>query len=162
MSAPARWLIGIAATVVVVIAVSVAVAIGTGGSETEFAAGTPEATVQAYFRAIRDRDADAAVAQFTDDLQRRCSAEDLRRSYQYQSDIGVRIRSTTAHDANTVVDVRIVVRRGDSPFDDSYQQDDQIVLERANGEWRIAEPPWPLAYCMPPPPTPAAQGEGAS
>ena len=149
MSASARWLVGTAIVVVVVVVASVVVALSLGDSETEFDPGTPEATVQAYFRAIQDRDAESAVVHFTDELRERCATEELRRRYASEPDFSVRIRETREHERVTEVDVRIAVRGGASPFGEGYDVDRMIVLEREEGEWRIAEPPWPLWSCPP-------------
>ena len=150
MSASARWLIGIAITIAGIVVASVVVAVALDHAETEFEPGTPEATVQAYFRAIQDRDAEAAIAQFTTDLQERCSTEELRRSYQYQSDFSARIRDTTVRGEVAEIDVRIANNGGESPFGGGYDVDQLIFLEQEDGEWRIGESPWP-SYCPPAP-----------
>ncbi len=148
MSASARWLVGIAVAIAGIVVVSVVVALTLGDTETVFEPGTPEATVQTYFRAIQDGDAEAAVALFTADLQGRCSTEELRRSYQHQSDFSVRIRDTTVRGETTEIDVRIALNGGDSPFGNGYDMDQLIFLEQEDGEWRIGESPWP-SYCPP-------------
>jgi hypothetical protein len=150
MSASAQWLIGIAIAVTSIVVASVVVAVALDHAETEFEPGTSEATVQAYFRAIQDRDAETAITQFTTDLRERCSTDELRRSYQYQSDFSARIRDTIVRREVTEIDVRIAINGGDSPFGNGYEIDQLIFLEREDGEWRISEPPWP-SHCPPVP-----------
>ncbi|MBT5773431.1 MAG: hypothetical protein HOH95_03540 [Dehalococcoidia bacterium] len=150
MSASARWLVGIAVAIAAIVVASVVVALTLGDTETVFDPGTPEATVQAYFRAIQDGDAEASAALFTAELQGRCSTEELRRSYQHQEDFSVRIRDTTVRMGVTEIDVRIAISGGDSPFGNGYDMDQLILLVQEDGEWRIMESPWP-SYCPPAP-----------
>lgn len=138
-----------AVAIAAVVVASVVVAISFGESETEFAPGTPEAAVQVYFRAIQDRDAELAFAQFTTALRDRCSTAELRRSYTSEGDFSVRIRGTTERERVTEVDARIAIRGGGSPFGGGYDVDSLMVLVLEGGEWRIDEPPWPLWWCPP-------------
>lgn len=151
MSASTRWLVGTAIAIAAVVVASVVVAVLLGDSETEFEPGTPEATVQAYFRAIQDRDTELAKSQLTTDLRERCLTEDFRRSYAPQDDFSVRIRETTEYERVTEVTVLIAIRGGESPFGNGYETDSVVVLEREDDAWRIAEPPWPLYWCAPTP-----------
>ena len=152
MSASARWLTGIAIAVAAIVVASVVLAITLDDSETTFDPGTPEATVQAYFRAVQDRDIESAFALLTTDLRERCSAEELRRTSLNEPSFSVRIRETTERGQITEIDVRIGIGGGDSPFGGGYNVDRVMVLQREEGEWRIAEPPWPLWWCPEAPP----------
>ena len=160
MSSSTRWLVGIGVAVVAVMALSIVVAIVADG-EQEFDAGTPEATAQGYLRALRDRDAAAAVGLFTSELRSRCDAEQVRESYRYGRDFRATIRGTHEGDSVTEVDVRITEQQGEPLFGSSeYRHDEIFVLEREDGEWRISEPPWPLFSCsriLPAPRSPARQ-----
>jgi hypothetical protein len=149
-----KWLIGIAVAIGVIVVASVIVAVTLDDTETEFEPGTPEATVQAYFRAVQDRDVEAAFGQFTGELAARCLAEDFRRAT-FETDISVRIRETRIRDSVAEIEVRVAIRGGESPFGDGYDTEELIVLEQEDGEWRISEPPWPLWWC-PPVATPSA------
>ncbi len=149
-----RWLVGVAAVVVVAIALSV-VAIVAGGDEQEFAAGTPEGTVQRYLRAVIDRDASAARGYLSADLIDRCDEQRLRDAYRRPSDRDVRatLRGTAVVDDVTEVRTRITEFRGSPPFGgDDYSHDELFALRQESGEWRIVDPPWPLHFC----PEPAA------
>ena len=147
MSTSARWLIGIALAVAAIVVASVVLAVSLDDSETTFEPGTPEATVQAYFRAIRDRDIESAFALLSTDLRERCSAEELRRTSLNEPNFSVRIRESRERDEVAEIDVRIAIGGGGGPFGSGYDEDRVIVLRREDGEWRIAEPPWPLWYC---------------
>ena len=150
MSASARWLVSIAIAISVIVVASVVAEMALDHGETEFGPGTPEATVQAYFRAIQQRDTETAIAQFTTDLQERCSTEDLRQSYQYLSDFSARIRDTPVRGEVTQIDMGIAINGGGSPFGGGYDVDQLISLEQEDGEWRISESPWP-SDCPPAP-----------
>ncbi len=147
-----RWLAAVAATVVVAIALS-AVAIVTGGGEQEFAAGTPEDTVQRYLRAVIDRDASAASGYLSADLIERCDEQSQRETYRRfaDRDLRVTLRGTTEVGDATEVRVRITEFRGDPPFGgDDYSHDEFFTLRQEGGEWRIVEPPWPRYRCLEP------------
>jgi hypothetical protein len=152
MSASARWLTGIAIAVAAVVVASVVLAITLDDSETTFDPGTPAATVQAYFRGVQDRDIESAFALLTTDLRGRCSAEELRRTSLNEPSFSVRIRESTERDQVAEIDVRIGIGGGDLPFGGGYDVDRVMVLQREDGEWRIAEPPWPLWWCPEAPP----------
>ena len=144
-----RWLVGVAAVVVVAVALSV-VAIVIGGDEQEFAAGTPEATVQGYLRAVIDRDASAAAGYLSADLIERCDDQRLRDAYRRPSDRDVRVTlvGTTEVGDVTEVRVRITEFRGNPPFGgDDFSHDEFFALRQEAGEWRIVDPPWPLFFC---------------
>jgi hypothetical protein len=147
MSASARWLTGIAVAVAAIVVASVVLAVALDDSETTFEPGMPEATVQAYFRAIRDRDIESAFALLTTDLRERCSAEELRRTSLDEPNFSVRILESRERDEVAEIDVRIAIGGGGGPFGGGYDEDRVMVLRREDGEWRIAEPPWPLWYC---------------
>jgi len=151
MSTSTRWLIGIAGAVGVIVVASIIVAIA-GNGEQEFEAGTPEATIQEYFRAVQDRDAQSAFGYLTQDLRDRCSVEEWRRSTTYEEDFAVRIRDKTVRDGLVEIEVRIGVNGGESPFSGGgYDVERLMALELVDGEWLISDPPWPLWGCAEPP-----------
>ncbi len=156
-----RWLLGVAAVVVVAVALSI-VAIVAGGDEQEFAAGTPEGTVQRYLRAVIDGDASAARGYLSADLIDRCDEQRLRDAYRRSSDRDLRatLRGTTVVDDLTEVRIRITEFRGNPPFGgDDYSHDESFALRQEGEEWRIVLPPWPLYSCAGPAalPTPAPE-----
>ncbi len=148
-----RWLLGVVAVVVAAVALSV-VAIVIGGDEQEFAAGTPEATVQGYLRSVIDRDASAAGGYLSADLIERCDEQRLRDAYRRPLDRDVRatLRGTAEVGDVTEVRVRITEFRGNPPFGgDDYSHDELFALRQEDGAWRIVEPPWPVYFCPEPP-----------
>ncbi len=152
-----RWLIGVAAVVVVAVVLSV-VAIVAGGDEQEFAAGTPEATVQGYLRAVIDRDASAAGSYLSADLIERCEEQRLRDAYRRPSDRDVRVTLIGTTEVGDVTEVRVRVTefRGNPPFGgDDFSHDEFFALRQEVSEWRIVDPPWPLYFC--PEPTPVSR-----
>ncbi len=150
-----RWLAAVAVVVVAAVALSV-VAIVAGGDEQEFAAGTAEATVQGYLRAVIDRDANAASGYLSADLIERCDEQRLRDAYRRPyRDMRVTLIGTTEVGDVTEVRVRITEFRGDPPFGgDDFSHDEFFALRQEGGEWRIVDPPWPLFFCAEPRPLP--------
>ena len=149
-----RWLVGVAVVVVVAVALSV-VAMVAGGDEQEFAAGTPEGTVQRYLRAVIDRDASAANGYLSADLTECCDEQRLRDAYRRPSDRDMRVtlRGTAEVGDVTEVRVRITEFRSNPPFGgDDYSHDEFFALRQEGGEWRFVDPPWPVYFC----PEPAA------
>ena len=160
MLASNRWLVVLGAAVTAIVVASVAVAVLFGDDEQTFPEGTPEAAVQTYLRAVRDRDAATASASFTAELRDRCEAEQLRRSYCYGRGFGARIRDSHERGDLVEVDVRISEPGDGGPFGgDGYHHDHVVVLTRVDGTWLISEPPWPVEYCPPAPPAAASRSQ---
>ena len=146
-----RWLAGVAAVVVVAIALSVVAIVVK--DEQDFAAGTPEGTVQRYLRAVIDGDANAARGYLSADLIDRCDEQRLRDAYRRGSrrDVRATLRGTAEVGDVTEVRIRITEFRDDPPFRrDDYSHDEFFALRQEGGEWRIVEPPWPLSFCPDP------------
>ena len=161
MSRSTQLLIAVGASVLVIVVISVAVAV-IAGDEQDFPAGSAEGAVQRYLRAIDDRDAQTAVAFFSDDLTARCDMEPFRSSLRRGSNTDFRatLLDTTARGDTTEVRVRLTEYYGDGPFDRSESRYDQVfVLEQSAEGWRFTEPPWrsfcPVARNLPAPAEPA-------
>lgn len=145
MTRSTQWLLGVLATVAVLIGVAVVVSM-TAGGETDFARDTPEGAVQAYLRAIADRDAEAAWALFSPELQDRCSISTVRDSLRYgplefRAALGEVVTRGTATDVLVEVTERYgggVFGGGESTFEHVFP------VSRADGAWRLLEAPWPL------------------
>ncbi len=152
MLASNRWLVVLGAAVTAIVVASVAVAVLFSDGEQSFPEGPPEAAVQTYLRAVRDRDAEAALASFSEELRDRCEVEQLRRSYRYDREFRATILDTYERGDIVEVEVRISEPGGSGPFggnDNRY--DHVVVLSRVDGAWLIAEVPWPGGYCPPKP-----------
>jgi len=155
MSGSTRWLVAVAGVIGAAVVVSVVVAALAGG-EDEFPEGTPEATVQSYLRAIADRDATAAFAFLSTDLDERCG-EIPREAVVQRGDNRFRatLTETTVRDDTTEVEVEITEIYGSDPFGGGeYSFRHVFVLVEEAGEWRFDEAPWPL-YCPQPATVPA-------
>ncbi len=158
MLASNRWLLVLGAAVTAIVVASVAVAALFGDREQSFPEGSPEATVQTYLRAVRDRDAAAALAVFTEELRERCDAEQLRRSYRYGREFRATILDTHERGDVVEVEVRNSEPGGSGPFGgDGNRYDHVVVLNRVESAWLIAESPWPVGYCPPKPPGAASR-----
>jgi len=150
MSRSTQLLIAVGASVLVIVVISVVVAM-IAGDEQDFPAGSPERAVQRYLRAIEDRDTDAAIALFSDDLTARCDLEPLRTNLRqgYNTDFRATLLDTTDRGDTTEVRVRLTEYYGDDPFNRGESRRDQLfVLEQSAEGWRFTEPPWPSS-CPP-------------
>ena len=153
MTPSTRWLLIVAAAVAGVIALSFAVA-ALFDAEEEFAAGSVEAAVQDYLRAVRDGEPAVAIGFLSDDLREGCGVSELRSAYSFERNFTARVRDTTVRDQSTEVVVRITEGDRGSPFGGGgYSHNEFLILERLNGEWRFTEMPWPRFFCRPRPVT---------
>lgn len=137
----------VAAAGLVLAVLVVAAIVGARSGEDDFPAGSPEATVQTYLRAIRDNRRSDAFDTFTDSLRARCASvvggdfflPPLTRAELAERSIGT--------DRATVV-VVVTEGQGGGLFDPGSASSRQsIELARTEAGWRISEPPWPLFAC---------------
>ncbi len=150
MSRSTQLLIAVGASVLAIVVISIAVAV-IAGDEQDFPAGSPERAVQRYLRAVEDRDADAAIALYSDDLAARCDLDQLRGNLRRGSNTDFRatLLDTIARDDVTEVRVRLTEYYGDDPFNRGESRREQLfVLEQSADGWRFTEPPWPT-FCPP-------------
>lgn len=144
MTGSTRWLIAVVAGVGVLTAV--AIVLGMTADEADLDPGTPEATVQAYLQAVTDRDAEAAVALFSDELTDRCGINIVRDSFQYgPRNFRATLGDVETREATTDVFVEITERYGDDPlFGGESTFSEMYSLEQQDGEWRIVHATWPV------------------
>lgn len=159
MSASSRWLVAAGAVVAAIVLGAVAVGAFIDREQT-YPAGSAEAAVQGYLRAVADQDATTAFTYISDELVDECG-EFPRESITQRGDYRFRatLVETIARDGTTEVNVEITERWGSPPFDggdSTYRQ--SFVLIQAAG-WRFSEVPWPL-YCANPKPAPAIPANG--
>ena len=126
-----------------------------GRGERTYPEGSPERAVQDYLHAVSDRDALTAFSYLNADLQTRCTAAP-RDPIVNRGSTSIRAtldRATVRADRMAEVHVRIQeTYNADSPFSDGGTSSTQaFVLTQSGGQWRFAEPPWPI-YCPQPPP----------
>ncbi|CAN5819679.1 hypothetical protein BH24ACT8_BH24ACT8_19340 [soil metagenome] len=136
----------LAIVVGVIILVAVAAAVYSANRPTsEFDAGTPEGTAQAYLQAVLDRDYDGAAELIEPDSG--CLAEDLQRDPRSDSARIVLLDSSVDGDRARVV-VEVVDVSGSGPFDTSeYTQEQTLNLVRSGQGWLLTDTPWPLYSC---------------
>jgi hypothetical protein len=101
-------------------------------------AGTPEGTVQAYLQAISDEDYEAALTQMTDDLQQRCSPQQLADNIYYDS---FSATLGEVEDVGSVIVVEVSINQGSSGFESGYYE--RIEVAEEDGRFAITGDPWP-------------------
>lgn len=106
--------------------------------------GTPDATVATYLAAIFDRDHQAAVTHWTEEISAECSRADLSRAWIPENVRAVLV--ATRVDGNTAqVDVEMTEASGGLLFEHEFQE--TFWLTRTGEGWLISEIPWPLYAC---------------
>jgi hypothetical protein len=151
-----RWLIAAGLALLLLIGASIAVGLR-GPSATEFPAGSPEGTVQAFIRAVEEQDANALRALLSPGAQQRCELGDIRNALRYpeERDLRVTLRDTRVTTDRAEIRVRVTENTGAGPFDSgSYDHEETFDLVRFNDQWLIEQPTWPI-YCPPRPVTDA-------
>ena len=158
-----RWLVGVAGVVVALIVISVAVAlINPRGAAETLSEDTPEGVVQRFILAIQDRDYTLAHSYLSDELKKTCTVAQIEERSSFSVDTlrdnRIALLGTDElSDGRMQVRVRVTQVNVSPPFgvdESSYQE--RYVLVQENGDWRFAEPPWPLGWC--PPIAPAKPG----
>lgn len=152
------WLIGGGAFVGVLLVVSIVLALMR--SEAEFPAGSPEAAVQTYLRALQDDDFTTAHSLFSTDLRAECSLDDfVGGSVYYKREIAnqrVVLESTADLNDSVVVTTRVSQVSDSGPFGVSEYSSSQVfTLRQEDGGWRFTKQPWPFFGCDRPIPAPA-------
>jgi len=145
-----RTLAVIAGGIIALVLVSVAVVLLAGGRQRqEFAAGSPEATVQAYLDAWEEGDAAEIWAFFSADAQADYAFEDYERSVSdyrlYQYPDGGPTRSVYIDGVDGTGDevtVRLTVEEyyGDGLNTSSYRSPRALRLIREGGTWKLRDP----------------------
>ncbi len=139
-----RWLIVAAAAVLLIVTASVTIGV-LNVTERGFAPEAPEGTVQRHLRAVEDEDAAAIHALMAPETQHLCDLSDIRNALRDSGDRDLRVtfRKTEVTGDGAQVRVRVTESSGD-PFHNSYRHDETFDLVRLSGEWRFAEPAWPV------------------
>ncbi len=146
-AANARGARGVVAVVAVAVAVgALLVAALTVGRRNvvEVPPDSPQATVQAYLRAVSDNDRTAATAQFTDWLAEHCALTEVGFPTVQRA---VLVSTDISGDRATVI-VSITERWGSGLLDlDDQTMRQRFDLERTAAGWRIRVLPWPVFVC---------------
>jgi hypothetical protein len=145
-----RTLVFIAGGIVALVLVSVAVVLLAGSrQQQEFAAGSPEATVQAYLHAWEEGDPEETWAFFSTEVQEETTFESYERAvsdyHLYQSPEGGPSRSVYIDGVDgggDQVTVRLTVEEfyGDGLNTTSYRSPRAVRLVREDGAWKLADP----------------------
>ena len=151
------WLIGGGAFLVVLLVASIIVALLE--REEPLTAGTPEAAVQQFLRAAEAEDLALAFDSLSAALQEECSLQEFGgRGYPTRNQLGdarITLEKSQVVDDTAFVTVRISQFRGSGPFGTSESTFEQrYSLMREDGDWKIAEYPWPFFNCGPLKPMP--------
>ncbi len=137
----------VAAAVVVLGVLVAAVVLAANRTPLRTEPGSPEATVQAYFEAVIDRQRLAALDTFTEELADRCDAA-LGDQLRFTSLSRVALDHVTVDGTRAEVAVTITETFEGGLLDTGRNQlTESVVLERTADGWRISEPPWPLFGC---------------
>lgn len=127
----------------VVLAAAAAVLSSTRGT-THYAAGSPEATVQAYLTAVLQGDTERAAGYL--DPSGSCDQADLAGVTVADSTRVNLVHATTGTDT---AQVQVAVDRTDSdgPFAVGESEEHVYHLTRVGGRWLLEGIPWPLYDC---------------
>ncbi len=131
--------------------------------EATYPAGSPQAVVQRYFKALNTRDYAGIRATFSTSLATNCTegriqAERAERALEASR---VEISNTRVTGESVEIDVTIRHEGNGGLFgDNGYTNKEHYRLIREQGEWRITAEtgfggPWPLYSCNQPIPAPA-------
>lgn len=142
-----RTTITVGVPVVVVGLLVVAALVASRRDPATYAEGSPEATVQAYFRTVIDRDAGGAYQLFSPELQDRCGRP-TSADIGYQSVSRVVLGEVTTKGDAATVRVTVSESTGDLLVTDEVSRPETLHLERVNGRWLIDELPWPYFNCV--------------
>jgi hypothetical protein len=145
-----RTLAFIAGGIVALVLVSVVVVLLAGGRQRqEFAAGTPEAALQAYLDAWEEGDAEATWAFFSAEVQEEYTLEDYERAvsdynlYQYPEggpSRGVYIEGVDGSGERATVQLTVEEHYGDGLNTNSYRSPRAVRMVREGGAWKLADP----------------------
>lgn len=143
MSRSPTRVLAVVVGVLVVLAAAAAVLSATRGT-THYAAGSPEATVQAYLSAVLQGDTERAAGYLSP--SGRCDQEDLAGVTVADSTRVNLVHTTTGTDAARV---QVAVDRSDEggPFAGGESEDHVYHLTRTGGRWLLEGTPWPLYDC---------------
>jgi len=114
----------------------------TQSKTTEFATGTPEATVQGFFKSLSERDSEGALRYFVSDTP--CELFELdRQSLSQEITIDLVESEITGDSAK----VKVRIRYSSNDMVSGWKEDQVIRLDKELGNWRITGIPWPLYDC---------------
>jgi len=142
---PARVVAIALGALVIVAALAVVAVLGFSGRVRDYPAGTPEATVQAYVRAIDSGDVAGAYAQLSSRLQAKLTTSDFADQaggygYSYGDDTGrvVRVDRTDVRDDRATVDLTVEMYYGGGGLTPGRSTSHPtMLLVREPSGWRL-------------------------
>lgn len=146
------WLIGGGVALVALLAAAIGVALTE--RETTLTAGTPEAAVQGFLKAVEDEDYVTAHGMLSADLRSKCPVEQFAGQGRFggvQSlrDTRITLEDTKLFNDTATVTVQVTTFYSSEPFgtsESSYSQPFILKMD-ADGQWRFTEYPYPLYGC---------------
>lgn len=108
----------------------------------EFTSGTPEATVQGFFKALSERDSEAALGYFVTDSP--CELFEIDRQSLSQEITIDLVETEITADASKV---KVRIRYSSNDMISGWKEEQVIRLTKESGQWRITGTPWPLYDC---------------
>ncbi len=158
MSLSTRWLIGTVIALAALVGAALAVTLVEGGGTADLLAeDTPEGVVQRYLQAIERGDTRTAYSYLTTGSQQGCTAAEFERQARRFEDSGARVILKGSKPVDEGVDVTLRISRlhVNPPLLPSESSDDvRVFLQRDDGQWHLANQPWPLTGCSAPRDTP--------
>ena len=148
--------IGIIAAAAILVALLIAaVAVATLRGDAELDAGSPEAAVQRYLRALADRDFNAAYDLWAPEVQERCDIEDIAVGGRYDYELDTLAESRITLDGvdavGEVANVRVSAAetRGGGLFGPSeYTRNMTFSTRQYDEEWLIVHHRDPWFECV--------------
>lgn len=130
----------------------VAILVASAREPSDLPAGSPEAVVQRYLRAVADGDPRSIRDTYAPELRDRCEREEVRRRPPFSEErltFEADLLGTRQVDDETVeVRVRITEFHGEPPFGGGgYDHREVFIVERVDGTWGIADMFWPYDVC---------------
>lgn len=122
--------------------VALAIFSATQSKTSEFDVGTPEATVQSFFKALAERDSEGALNYFVSDSP--CELFELDRQGLSQE---ITIDLVESEVTGSSAKVKVRIRYSSNDMVSGWKEDQVIRLEKESGAWRITGTPWPLYDC---------------
>ncbi|HEX9635594.1 MAG TPA: nuclear transport factor 2 family protein [Candidatus Limnocylindria bacterium] len=145
-----RTLAFIAGGIIALVLVSVVVVLLAGGRQRqEFAAGSPEAALQAYLDAWKEGDAEATWALFSAEVRAENTFESYERAvsdyllYQYPESgpsRSVFIDGVDGSGERVTVQLTVEEYYGDGLNTNSYRSPRAVRMVREGGAWKLADP----------------------
>ncbi|MBM3948833.1 MAG: hypothetical protein FJ312_06290 [SAR202 cluster bacterium] len=146
------WLIGGGVALAALLVAAIAVALAE--RETALTAGTPEAAIQRFLKAVEDADYATAHSMLSADLRAKCPVEQFAGQgrfggFQPLEDSRITLEETKLVDSTATVKVRVATFYSNEPFGSSESShfESYNLKKDASGEWLFETYAYPLYGC---------------